>query len=70
MKVRAILTKTYAAAFFGIEAAEAAPAKVAKLTAAVIDAFRARNNNHNAVRVFSTITDDNNDIDPVAQVLW
>ena len=69
MKVRAIQTKVYAAAFYGIEAAEVAPAKVAKLAAAVIDTFRAKNNNHNAVTIFSTITDDNNDIDPVAQIL-
>ena len=41
MKVRAIQTKVYAAAFYGIEAAEVAPAKVAKLAAAVIDTFRA-----------------------------
>ena len=39
-KVKAIQAKIYAAAMYGIEAAEVPPAKVATLTAAVIDAFR------------------------------
>ena len=39
-KVRVILNKVYAAAFYGVEAAQATPQKIAKLSAAVIDAFK------------------------------
>lgn len=47
MKIRTILTKVYAAALYGIEAARVTPDKVGKLAAAVVDAFRSRNNSHN-----------------------
>ena len=46
-KAKAILAKVYAAAFYGIEAAEAPVAKIATLIAAIIDVFRSRNDNHN-----------------------
>ena len=67
-KTGIILAKTYAAALYGIEAARVPPAKVAKLTAAVIDAFKTRNNNHNADRFFATLTNDEKDLDPVVQI--
>ena len=35
-----ILSKIYAGAFYGVEAAGATPAKVASLTVAVIDVFK------------------------------
>ena len=38
-KAKAILSKIYAGAFYGVEAAGATLAKVASLTAAVIDVF-------------------------------
>ena len=68
-KAKAIQAKVHAGAMYGIEAVEVPPAKVAKLTAAVIDAFRSRNNNHNADRFFATLTDARNELDPVAQLL-
>ncbi len=48
----------------GVEAASASPIKVASLTAAVIDVFKSRNNNHNANQFFSTISGSKNDFDP------
>ena len=42
---------------------------VASLTAAVIDVFKSRNNNHNANQLYSTITGSKNDLDPLAQML-
>ena len=68
-KVRAITTKVYAAGLYGVEATQISTAKVAKLSAAVIDAFRSRNNSHNADRFYTTLTTDKNDLDPMAQVL-
>ena len=68
-KVGIIHAKIYAAALYGVEAAEATPAKVAKLTTAVINVFRSRNNNYNVDRFFTTLTGDKNDADPVAQIL-
>ena len=68
-KVRVILANVYAGALYGVEAAQATPQKVAKLSAAVIDAFKSRNNNHNASWFFTTISPSRNDLDPVAQIL-
>ena len=67
-KAKVILSKIYAGAFYGVEAAGASPAKVASLTVAVIDVFKSRNNNHNANQLFSTITGSKNDLDPVTQI--
>ena len=58
MKAKAIGAKTYTAAFYGIEAAEMAPSKMARFAAAVIDVYRNRNNNHNTDNCFTTLTDD------------
>ena len=69
-KIGVILAKIYASAFYGIEAARVSPQKVAKLSAGVIDAFRSRNNNHNADRFFTTIGgDEKKDMDPIVQIL-
>ena len=68
-KAKVILAKTVAAAMYGIEAAQVQPAKIAKLTAAVIDAFRSRNDNHNTDRFFATIAEERNELDPVVQIL-
>ena len=67
-KAKAILSKIYVGAFYGVEAAGASPAKVASLAAAVIDVFKSRNNNHNGNQFFSTITGSRSDLDPVAQI--
>ena len=68
-KVRILHTKVYAAAMYCVEAAEVAPAKVARLAAAVIDAFRFKNDNHNADRFFTTLADNSKDLDPVVEIL-
>ena len=67
-KVGIILAKTYAAAMYGIEAARVPPAKVAKLTAAVIDVFKARNNNHNVDRFFASLSEEDRELDPMVQI--
>jgi len=66
-KVSAILAKVYAGALYGIEAAQVTPAKFAKLSAAVIDAFRSKNDNHNADRFYATVSEATKDLDPVTQ---
>ena len=68
-KIRVINGKIYAGAFYGVEAAKIAPAQMARLSAAIIDAFRVRNDNHNADRFFTTITKAKDELDPVVQVL-
>ena len=67
-KAKVILAKVYAAAMYGVEAAQASPQKMAKLAAAVIDAFKNKNDNRNANNFFSTITPSKNDLDPAAQI--
>ena len=67
-KVRAIICKIYASAMYGVEVAVASPAKVASLTAVVIDVFKSRNNVHNANQFFTTITGNSNDLDPQVQI--
>ena len=67
MKVRVIEAKVYAAAMYGIEAAEVIITKVAKLTAEVVDAFRSRNNDHHVDKFFSTISDDKQELDPTCK---
>ena len=59
----------YAAALYGVEAAQATPQTIAKLSAAVIDAFKARNDDHNANNFFTTMSASKNDLDPAAQIL-
>ena len=66
-KVSAILAKIYAGALYGIEAAQVTPAKFAKLSASVIDAFRSKNDNHNADKFYATISEATKDLDPVTQ---
>ena len=53
-KIGIILAKVYASAFCGIEAARVSPPKVARHTAAVIDAFRGKNDSHNTGRFLAT----------------
>jgi len=67
-KCMAIKAKIYAAAMYGVEAAEVSPQKVAKLTAAVINVFRSRNNNHNVDRFFTTLTPDKQELDPMVEI--
>lgn len=68
-KAKVILPKIYAGALYGVEAAGASLTKVASLTAAVIDVFKSRNNDHNANQSFSTMTGSKSDLDPVTQIL-
>ena len=67
-KLAAIRVKVYAAAMYGVEAAEIAPAKMANMSVAVIDVFKSRNDNHNADRFFTTIAVDKDEIDPMIEV--
>ena len=69
MKIKTIHTNVYAAALYGIEAAQVAPDKIGKLTAVVVDAFQSRNNSHNVDKFFTTITNDDNELDPMVQIL-
>ena len=63
-KAKTILSKTYAVAFYGIEAAEIATDKVNHLAAVVIDVFRSRNDMHNNDWFFSSFFGDKRDLDP------
>ena len=67
-QAKAILAKVYAAAFYGVEAAEVPAAKVAQLTLAVIDVFRSRSVNRNVDWFFAAFLGDNKEIDPMAQI--
>ena len=67
-KAKAIAAKTYASAFYGIEAASIAIAKINQLTAAAIDVFRSRNDKHNVDWFFSAFFEDQKDLDPIAQI--
>ena len=68
MKIRVIESKVFAAAMYGIEAAEVSVNKVAKLTTQVIDAFRSRNNDHNVDKFFTTISNSEQELDPNIQI--
>ena len=65
-KANAILVKVYAAAFHGLETAEIPTARVAQLTAAVIDVSRSRNDAHNVDWFFAAFLGDNKEVDPMA----
>ena len=52
---------------YGIGPAQVHPTKVAKLTVAVIDAFRSKDDNHNADRCCATLTDEQHELKLVAQ---
>ena len=67
-KIRAINGKVYAGALYGVEVATIVPAKLARLSAAVIDAFRVRSDNHHADRFYTTLTKAKDEVDPVVQV--
>ena len=67
-KARAILSKVYAGAMYGVEAASASPQTIGNLTAALRDVFKNKNNNHNANQFFAAITESKNDLDPMAQI--
>ena len=62
------MLKVFVAAFYGVEAARIAPRKVVALAAAVIDAFRSRNDDHNACMFYATFTDEDKDLDPIVQI--
>ena len=68
-KIRVIATKVYAGALYGVEATQLDPAKIPRLSAAVIDTFRSPNNSHNANRFYTTLTPTKSDLDPCAQIL-
>ena len=59
-KAKAIATKTFAAAFYGIE--------VAQLTAAIIYVFRSKNDPHKVDWFFASFFEDKKDLDPIVQI--
>ena len=67
-KAKVIFAKVYVGAMYGIEAAITTPKKIGSLTAAVIDVFKSKNNNHTANQFFSTINESRSDLDPAAQI--
>ena len=67
-KAKAILTKTYAVAFYGIGAAEIATDKVNHLAAVVMDVSRSRDDMHNSDWFFSSFLGDQKDLDPELQI--
>ena len=58
MKARAIITKTYAGDFYGIEAADATLGRINQLTAVVVVVFRSRNDNHTSDCFFRRLLDN------------
>ena len=52
-----------------MEAAHYTPGQVAKLTSAVIDVFKSRNNDYNVDQFFTTLTGDESERDPMVQQL-
>ena len=69
MKARAIITKVYAGALYGVEAAEATGHRINQLTAAVIDVFRSRNDHHSVDWFFSSFLNEHADLDPIVQTI-
>ena len=67
-KARAIISKIYAGAFYGIEASSISTGELNTLVASVINVFRTKNDSHHADWVFSTNTANNQDLDPYTQV--
>lgn len=67
-KIKAIITKIFVAALYGVEAAEVKPTEIAKLTAAIIDVCTGRHNAHRADLFFATTGNEHQELDPAAQI--
>ena len=69
-KVKAILTKVYAGIWYGIEGSDITETMMARISAAVIDVFRSKNDMHDA-DWFYTMTSNGtiSELDPPIQVL-
>ena len=67
-KARAIITKIYAGALYGIEASSITTGELNTFVAAVINVFRPRNDSHHADWFFTSNATNNQDLDPYSQV--
>ena len=67
-KAKAIMAKVYAAAFYGIEAAEVLVPKIVSLTAAVIEVCRSIYDKHNVIGSSPPSFVTKKEIDPMAQI--
>ena len=67
-KAKAIRVKVYACLFYGIEANDLTEKQLASISAAVIDVFQGRNDNHDTDWFYATCS-EGKDLDPVNQVL-
>ena len=69
-KVKAISNKVYAGMLYGIEGSDITEAMTAKISAAVIDVFRNRNDIHDADWFFTAISNGSSkELDPTVQIL-
>ena len=69
-KAKAILNKVYAGMMYGIEGSDITEAMTAKISAAVIDVFRNRNDIHDADWFFTAISNGTSrELDPTVQIL-
>ena len=67
-KARAIITKIYAGALYGIEASSITTAELNTMIAAVINVFRTHNDSHHADWFFTANSTTTQDLDPYTQV--
>ena len=69
-KIKAILTKVYAGILYGVEGSDITEVMTARISAAVIDVFRRKNDNHDADWFYTTFSDaSSSELDPTVQIL-
>ena len=69
-KIKAVLTKVYAGLLYGIEGSDITEVMTARISAAVIDVFRSRNDIHDADWFYTTFSNDaSSELDPTVQIL-
>lgn len=67
-KARAIISKVYAGAFYGIEASSISTGELNSIVASVINVLRTKNDSHHADWFFSTNATNDQDLDPYTQM--
>ena len=69
-KAKAIITKVFAGILYGIEGSDITEAMTAKISAAVIDVFRSKNDNHDADWFYMMVSNGtSSELDPSIQIL-
>ena len=69
-KIKAITTKVYAGIMYGIEGADITEVMTARISAAVIDVFRCKNDFHDADWFYTMLSNGaSRDLDPTIQIL-